>query len=302
MRIFFLQTGEQLVQATAKETNKVFNWVEQLESDAINYAPKIVAAILIYFAGNWLIKWVSRLLVTILKKRNFDPSLQTFLTSVVKISLIILLFITVISVLGVNVTSFAALLAGAGLAIGAALNGTLGNLAGGVMILILKPFKIGDLIQAQDNFGIVQEIGIVYTTILTSQNKTIHLPNGSLSTEVVTNFTNQKNLRIDLQVPIADLTDFDKAKEIAIEAMLSHPDVITDPAPDVKITDLTGDGPLLVLWPRIKIKSFDQKNPRQMEADYYSVFFGVRELVYKAFVKNGIQTPDTTLQVTMKNN
>lgn len=301
MDLTLLQVADQLVEATSKQTTKVFSWAEQLESEAVGYAPKILGAILIYLIGSWVIKWVTKLLLGILRKRNFDPSLVSFLISVVKISLIILLFITVISILGVNITSFAALLAGAGLAVGAALNGSLGNLAGGVMILILKPFRVGDLIQAQDHFGIVQQIGIVYTTILTSQNKTIHLPNGSLSTGVITNFTAQENLRIDIRLPIQDLTDFDKARQVAIEAMQTHPNVIKDPAPDVKIIDLTGDGPELVLWPRIKIKSYDAANPRQMEADYYSVFFGIRELVYKAFVKNGIGTPDTTIQVTMMN-
>ena len=284
-----------------EQLNMSYNWIEKIVDMSLGYAPKLVAAILIYFIGIKLIHWVVKLANNLFKKRNFDHSLQIFLSSIIKIGLIILLFLTVISVLGVNITSFAALLAGAGLAVGSAMNGTLGNLAGGVMILMLKPFKIGDLIEAQNFFGIVQEIGIVYTTILTSQNKTIRIPNGTLSTGVVINYTDQENLRIDLKVPILDLTDFDYAKKVAIEAMKKHPAVINDPEPNVRITELTGDGPLLVLWPRIKIKPFDPKNPRQMEADYYSVFFGVRELVYKAFVAHGIGTPDSTLQVTMMN-
>ncbi|MCO6497586.1 MAG: mechanosensitive ion channel family protein [Chitinophagaceae bacterium] len=299
MRRFFLQAGSELITSTQKETHKLFNWADRLEDDAISFAPKVLAALFLLLIGYWLIKWVSRIFIAVLNKRQFDPTLKTFLSSIIRVGLYVLLFVTVISVLGVDVTSFAALLAGAGLAIGAALNGSLGNLAGGVMILIMKPFKVGDLIQSQEYFGIVKGIGIAYTTILTSQNRTIHLPNGNLSTGVITNYTEQENLRIDIKLPIADLTDFDKAKKIAVDAMLTHPNVIKDPAPDVKIIDLTGDGPVIVLWPRIQIKPYDKDNPRQMEADYYSVFFGVRELVYKAFVQNGIATPDSTLQVTM---
>jgi len=140
---------------------------------------------------------------------------------------------------------------------------------------------------------------MVYTSVLTSENKTIRIPNGTLSTGVVNNFTDQKNLRIDIKVPIADYTNVDKAMEIAIQAMKTVPTVLSDPEPNVKITELTSDGPLLVLWPRIKVKAFDPENPRQMEADYYSVYFGVRKVVYDAFILNDIPTPSNTFEVTM---
>ena len=294
-----LQTVGEISKATTEEVVKGIKDIGHFESIAIAYLPKIVAAVIIGLLGYWLIKWVSRLFVKALNRRKIDHSLQKFLSSLIRVSLNLLLVITIISVLGVNITGFAALLAGAGIAIGSALNGTLGNFAGGVMILILKPFKVGDLIEAQDQFGIVKEIGIVYTSILTSQNKTIRLPNGALSTGVINNYTDQDNLRIDIRVPVADYTNVDKATKIAIEAMKSIPTVISDPAPEVKVTELTGDGPVLVLWPRIKIKPYDPKNPRQMEADYYSVYFGVRKAVYDAFVLNDIPTPSNTFEVTM---
>ncbi len=300
--MIFLQIAPEILHETTDEIMAATGWIEKYVDMAISYSPKIVGAVTLYLIGIWLIKWVVKLLKRIFSRRKFDPSLQTFLTSAARLSLIVLLFLTVISVLGINITAFAALLAGAGLAIGTALNGSLGNLAGGVMILILKPFKIGDLIEAQSYFGIVQEIGIVYTTILTSQNKTIQLPNGALSTGVIVNYTNQENLRIDIRVPIKDCTDFEFVKKVAIEAMTAHPNVLKDPAPNVRITELTGDGPEIVLWPRIKIKSYDPKNPRQSETDYYSVFFGIRELVYKAFNENGISTPDSTHEVTILRN
>lgn len=271
----------------------------QNSRQSVGHLPKLIGALLIYFVGSWLVKWTYKITIRTLKKRKFAPALQTFLASIVRATLIGLLILTAISVLGVNITSFAALLAGLGLAVGSALNGSLGNFAGGIMILIFKPFRIGDLIEAQDHFGIVTAIGLIDTAILTSQNKTIHMPNGSLSTGVIINYTNQETLRIDIKTPLQDKTDYEFARRIAVEAMSKHPNVLKDPAPDARITELTGDGPVLVLWPRIQVKAYDEKNPRQVQADYYSVFFGVRELVYKAFVENGIQTPDITHEVTI---
>lgn len=276
-------------------------WVEKLSEYGIEFALKLIGAVIVYFVGKFAIKWVVRGMSNYFRKREFDPSLQTFLVSIVRVSLLILLILTIIGILGVNVTSFAALLAGAGLAIGGALNGSLGNFAGGVIILLTKPFKVGDLIEAQGHFGIVKAIGIVDTVVLTSQNRTIHIPNGALSTGVITNYTDQKNLRIDIRAAIKDGTDIEKAREVALEALSSHPDIISEPAPDVKVAELTVDGPVLVIRPRIKIKSYDMDNPRQMETDYYSVYFGARELIYKAFVANGIQTPDLTHDVVIRN-
>lgn len=292
----FLQET-QLGEATNNEADKLYRGADRLFDMAVEYAPKIIMAILIYIIGKWLIKWVVKLLDKLYEKKHFDPSLKTFLRSIINVGLIVLLIITVVGVLGINVTGLAALLAGAGLAIGSALNGTLGNFAGGVMILILKPFKVGDIIEAQGFFGIVQEIGISYTTVLTSSNKTIHLPNGKLSTGVVTNLSAQENLRIDMHFPIADDTDIDLARRVAIEAMEAHPNVISNPAPDLKVKKIEKEGMLIVLFPRIKVKPYDIKNPRQMEADYYSVFFGVREAVKKAFQEHGIQRPATSLEV-----
>lgn len=299
INFILLQSTSDLGKSTSEEVINGIKGLGKWENLGMLYLPKIIAALIVGFVGYWLIKWVTRLFLKLMQKRHIDASLQTFLSSLIKVSLIALLVLMIISILGVNMTGFAALLAGAGIALGSTLNGTLGNFAGGVMILLLKPFKVGDLIEAQQQFGIVKEIGIVYTSILTSQNKTIRLPNGALSTGVINNYTDQDNLRIDIKVPVADYTNVDKATRVAIEAMKTVPAVIADPAPDVKVTELTGDGPVLVLWPRIRIKPYDHKNPRQMEADYYSVYFGVRKAVYDAFVLNDIPTPSNTFEVTM---
>jgi small conductance mechanosensitive channel len=272
-------------------------WQEMI----VNYLPKLVVAIIIFLIGSWLIKITVKVFVSGLKRKNIDSSLETFLSSLVKIGLLVLLLITIISILGVNITSFAALLAGAGLAIGGALNGSLGNFAGGVMILILKPFKVGDMIEAQTHFGIVTEIGIIYTTLLTAQNKTIRIPNGILSTEVINNYTDQDTLRIDIKVPVADYTDFSKASQIAKDAMMTISAVLREPEPAVNIAKISDDGPVLVLCPYIKVKPFDPANPRQMEKDYYSVSSGVRRAVYEAFMANDIDWPSSSHEIYMVN-
>lgn len=296
-----IQAVNNVSEMTEDVSTTALNWIDKVANMMIEYAPKLIGAVIIYFVGSWAIKWVGKLLSKLFRRRSFDPSLQTFLASVVRITLLILLIMTIIGILGVNITGFAALLAGAGLAIGGALNGSLGNFAGGVIILLTKPFRVGDIIEAQGHFGIVKAIKMVDTVILTSQNRTIHLPNGALSTGVIVNYTDEDNLRIDIRTAIKDCTDIDFARKVALEAISSHPDIITDPAPDVKLAELTSDGPVIVIRPRIKIKPYDPDNPRQMEADYYSVYFGARELIYNAFVKNGIQTPDATHEVVVHN-
>lgn len=286
--MFFLQITKELIRDTDKEANSVIYWVNKFTGMLIEYIPKVVLALLLYLIGIWLIRRTVRVMRKIFHKRGIEPSLRNFLIMLTRTTLIVLLLMTVISVLGLNITSFAALLAGLGVALGSALNGALGNFAGGVTILILKPFRVGDLIESQNYFGIVREIGIVYTTILTKENKTIRLPNGALSTGVVINYTAADNLRIDMKIPLDGKLDIDKARQLAVDVMLSHPDVIKDPKPEVKITDISKDGINLVLCPRIKVVDYDPSNPRQVETSYYNVFYGVQEMIIKAFKSHQI--------------
>ncbi len=286
--MFFLQITKELIRDTDKEANSVIYWVNKFTGMIIEYIPKVVLALLLYLIGKWLIRRTVRVMRTIFHKRGIEPSLRNFLIMLTRITLIVLLLMTVISILGLNITSFAALLAGLGVALGSALNGALGNFAGGVTILILKPFRVGDLIESQNYFGIVREIGIVYTTILTKENKTIRLPNGALSTGVVINYTAADNLRIDMKIPLDGRLDIDNARQLAVDVMLSHPDVIKDPKPEVMITDISKDGINLVLCPRIKVADYDPSNPRQVETSYYNVFYGVQEMMIKAFKSHQI--------------
>ncbi len=286
--MFFLQITKELIRDTDKEANSVIYWVNKFTGMIIEYIPKVVLALLLYLIGKWLIRRTVRVMRKIFHKRGIEPSLRNFLIMLTRITLIVLLLMTVISILGLNITSFAALLAGLGVALGSALNGALGNFAGGVTILILKPFRVGDLIESQNYFGIVREIGIVYTTILTKENKTIRLPNGALSTGVVINYTAADNLRIDMKIPLDGRLDIDNARQLAVDVMLSHPDVIKDPKPEVMITDISKDGINLVLCPRIKVADYDPSNPRQVETSYYNVFYGVQEMMIKAFKSHQI--------------
>lgn len=279
--MLFLQIDATL-QAGTEALNTGQTWLMKIKNMALEYAPKLVGAILVYIIGSWIIGKINSLIRKLLSSKKLDVSLQKFLLSLVKVMLTILLFLAIASMIGVDITGFAALLAGAGLAIGAALNGSLGNLAGGVMIMIFKPFKVHDMIEAQGTVGIVQEIGIFNTTVLSPENKTIILPNGALSTGVISNYTTHGNLRVDLTMAVALDMDIDKARRIAIEAMLQHPKVLKAPTPEVSVLKV-GDG-----MTSLAIR------PYTTQPDYWDVYFGVQELVKKAFDANGVAGPIPT--------
>lgn len=254
-------------------------WMMKIKDMALSYAPKILGALLVYLIGQWIIGRIGALFRKVLAGKNFDPSLQNFLVSIVKVTLTILMFLAIIGMLGVNITSFAALLAGAGLAIGAALNGSLGNLAGGVMLMIFKPFRIGDIIEAQQSMGLVTEIGIFNTTLLSPENKTIILPNGALSTGVIVNFNTHGNLRVDMKLAVGLDQNIDFAREVAIGAMKQHPKVLEIPQPEVSVMEVADGMTTLAI------------RPYTTQENYWTVYFEVQELVKKAFDSNGIKAP-----------
>lgn len=265
-----------------------YNYVTKLQDMALTFAPKLLGAILVYIIGSFIIRKSVNVMGSIMERKHYDRSLQSFLLSLVKVMLNILLILSIASMIGIDITSFAALLAGAGLAIGAALNGSLGNLAGGVMILVFKPFKVGDLIEAQGTVGTVVEQGIFATTVLTADNKTTIIPNGPLSTGIITNFTTHGNLRVDLAMAIALDQDIDVARKVATEAMLSHPKVLKTPAPEVSVLKVADGMCSLAI------------RPYTVQADYWDVYFGVQELVKKAFDAHKIEGPTPTRIIISK--
>lgn len=263
-----------------------YSWAERLKNFAMDFGPKILAAIVIYIVGIWLIRKVITLLSKILNARKFDESLRSFLLSFVKVGLIVLLFLTIAGKIGIQTTSFAAILAGLSIGVGAALNGSLGNIAGGVMILIFKPFKVGDIITSQGQTGVVTEIGIVNTLLRTAENKTVILPNGSLSTGVITNFNEYGNLKVAIEMAIDASEDIDRARRIAIEVMQSFPEVLKDPAPSVAVSKIENGAITLGFA------------PYSTQGDYWKVYCGVLENIKKAYDQNGIKLPVSSMVVT----
>lgn len=259
-----------------------FNLIAKIQDLAFSFAPKLIGAVLVYVIGSFIIRRIADVITGIMQRKHYDKSLQSFLVSLIKVMLNILLILSIASMIGIDITSFAAILAGAGLAIGAALNGSLGNLAGGVMILIFKPFKVGDLIEAQGTVGTVLEQGVFATTVLTPDNKTTIIPNGPLSTGIITNYTTHGNLRVDLTMAIALSQNIDEARKVATEAMLSHPKVLKTPAPEVSVLKVADGMCSLAI------------RPYTLQADYWDVYFGVQELVKNAFDAHKIEGPTPT--------
>lgn len=271
------------VENLSKDTVSLFDKYGQMAIDGIvSYAPKILIAILMYIVGNWIIGKIVKVVSKLFKTKKIDESLAGFLVSTVKVLLIILLFLAIASQIGINVTGFAALLAGAGLAIGGAMNGSLGNLAGGVMILLFKPFKVGEQIEAQGFVGIVKEIGIFATKIITADNKTVILPNGALSTGVITNNNEEGSLRVDLTIDIANTKDFPKAQKIALEVLSSDVNVLKNPVPTVAILNVGGGKTTLAIRPFCE------------QQKYWDVYFNTVEKINFAFIENGINAPIPT--------
>lgn len=280
MKHHLLQANE----LVSKGTSVVSKFVDS----AIAYTPKIIGAIIFYIVGSWIIGKLSLLLRKTLVSRKFDASLQSFLVSFFKISCLVLLIITIFGILGVDTSSFAALIVGAGIAIGSALNGTLGNFAGGVMMLIFKPFNIGDIIEAQGVTGTVTDQGVFNTTLLTPDNKTVILPNGALSTGVITNYNTHGNLRVDLSMTIALDVPIEKARAIAAEAMLLHVHVLKTPKPEVSVLKVADGMTTLAI------------RPYTTQAHYWTVYFEVQEAVKNAFDANGITAAIPHMMVIKK--
>ncbi len=248
--------------------------------DAIaSYAPRVVLAILVLIIGIWIINKLVKATANALDKGSVDPSLKGFLSSITKIALKVLLLISVAGMLGVKTTSFIAIIGAAGLAIGLALQGTLANFAGGVLILIFKPYKVGDLIEAQGHRGIVKEIQMFVTIILTAENKTVFIPNGAMSNGNIVNFTLQNLIRVDMKFGISYKSDITKTKEVLMNLMTNHPKVLKDPVPFVGVVELANSSVNLVARPYTRPE------------DYWEVYFYMYENAKIELENAGISIP-----------
>ncbi|MDI9255790.1 mechanosensitive ion channel family protein [Flavobacterium sedimenticola] len=222
----------------------------------IDYSPKLVSALIILFVGLYVIRFINRLVRKIMVKRELDPTLSKFLADSLLWALRVLLFVTFISKLGIETSSFVAILGAAGLAIGLSLQGSLSNFAGGMLIILFKPFRVGDTIEAQGVVGTVLEIQIFVTKLITGNNQTIFVPNGILSNGVIINYSMQGNRRADLVFSLSYDTNIKTAKDIVMQVMLNHPKVLKNPAPTVTVRDLTDSAIHLSIKPWAKNVDF----------------------------------------------
>jgi len=250
---------------------------------------KFLVAIFIIAIGLWIVNKITKAFKHVLVSRQIDETLVPFLVSLTSVTLKVLLFISVIKYVGLDMTSFIALLGAAGLAVGMALSGTLQNFAGGVILLILKPFKVGDYIEAQGHTGIVKEIQIFNTILTTLDNKIVIIPNGGLSTGAMTNYTKEETRRVDIVFGIGYGDDMDKARDIIKEVALKNELIHKDPEVFVGLVEL-GDSSVN-LATRVWTNT----------ADYWTVYFYMMEFVKKEFDKQGITIPFPQRDVHMHN-
>lgn len=264
--------------------------ITKLVDLSVSLGSKLITALIVFLVGRWIIRKLNRLLIKIMEKRQVEASLFSFTRSLVKITLNFILVIILISVLGIETSSFIALFASAGVAIGMALSGTLQNFAGGVMILLFKPFKVGDFIEAQGQSGSVKEIQIFNTIISTPDNKIIIIPNGGLSTGITKNYSKEEMRRVDWEFGIAYGDNYDTAKKVIEKLLASDEHILKEPAYFIALNSLGASSVNLVVRAWVKA------------GDYWDVYFGMNEKVYKTFAEENLNIPFPQMDVHIKNN
>ena len=267
------------VELNPQKLEKITDILPQLIDWCIKMGRNIIGAIIIYVVGRFIINLLRKLVDRLLERRNIEPTVKSFIRSLVNIMLTILLVIAIIGRLGIETTSFAALLASAGVAIGMAFSGNLQNFAGGVILLLLRPFKVGDYILAQGIEGTVKEIQIFHTVLTTADNKTIYVANGSLSSGIITNVSQQETRRVDWTFSVEYGENSERVKETVLRIVAQNPDVLKDPAPFVALHELSASSVDILV--RVWTKS----------TTYWDVYFGIRKQVYETFNKEGIDFP-----------
>lgn len=257
------------------ENIEVDKWLDL----ALEYGLNILGAIVIWIIGSWVIKKLLKGTKKVMSKQSYDESLQKFLLNLLGWILKIILIIVVLGTVGVETTSFAAILAAAGLAVGLALQGSLGNFAGGVLIMIFKPIKIGDLIEAQGEIGVVKEIEIFTTKLTGLSNREIIIPNGALSNGNIINYTTEGTRRVDLTFGVGYDSDIKKTKDVLMRVLTSHPKVLKTPEPTVNVSELADSSVNFAVRPWCNVE------------DYWDVYFEVTENVKEALDAAGIEIP-----------
>jgi len=264
---------------------------------AFGFCKSLVVAAIVYFVGSRLIKLVSKLVTKGLERSKVDPSLFTFLTSIVNVVLWFVLAIIIISIFGIETSSFIALFASAGMAIGMAMSGTLQNFAGGVMILLFKPFRVGDFIEAQGYAGVVKEIQIFNTIIRTGDAQIIIIPNGGLSTGTMKNSSKEPYRRVDLEFQFEYGADYDEVKAAILDILQKHPLVLQGPVDDSTVVAAPWIGLLKLGDSGVSVITRSWCKG----ADYWAVYFNLNETVYQMLKERGFMFPFNRLDVNILN-
>jgi len=272
-----------------EEVKHIENLAEISKNYVWEYAPKLAFAIVTLIIGLWIIGVITKAFGKLMTKRNFDPSLTPFLKTLINWTLKVMLFISVIGMVGIQVTSFVTILGAAGLAIGLSLQGTLQNFAGGVVILLLRPFKVGDVIDAKGYLGIVKEIQIFYTIVNTFDKKVVYIPNGALANSDMTNLSQEGERRNEWTFGIAYGDDYDKAKALIKKFIDEDERILKDPEPFIALHSL-GDSSV-----NIVVRAWSTAG------DLWPVHFDMNEKVYKEFAKEGLSIPFPQMDVHVHN-
>lgn len=265
--------------------------INTLLSQAVWVALKIFLALLIYMVGRLLTRWILRIMDRSFARRDVEASLRSFLRSMVKAVMTILVILAAVQTLGINTTSFLAIFASAGLAVGMALSGTLQNFAGGVILLLLRPYRVGDYITAQGQSGTVKNIGLFSTQLSTGDNRIIYVPNSAISTDIVDNYSQATNRRLDWNISISYGDDIDVARKAILEMLAADSRVLKEPAaPMVAVKEL-GDNAVILLvrcW--------------TANSNYWGLFWDMNEKMYKELPAKGVNFPFPQLDVHIKQN
>lgn len=243
------------------------------------YGIKVIAAIAIFVVGRLITVWIKKLIIKVMEKRNLDPSLVSFVASLTYIGLMTFIIIAVLSQLGVETTSFIAVLGAAGLAVGLALQGSLANFAAGVLIIIFKPFKVGDFIEAGGATGIVEEMEIFTTQLKSPDNKKIIIPNAKLTGDNIINYTAKEQRRVDLVIGVAYDADLAKTKSVLAKVLAEDARILEDPAPTVGVVELADSSVNFVVRPWVKTE------------EYWDVYFDTMQKIKERLDEEGIGIP-----------
>ena len=275
--------------ANAEGLDKLSLITKQLVGFGIRAGERILIAVIVFIIGRFLISILNKFIRRLLDRRKVDISIKTFIKSLVNITLTFLLIISVVGALGVETTSFAALLASAGVAVGMALSGNLQNFAGGLIVLLFKPYKVGDWIESQGVSGTVKEIQIFHTILATGDNKVIYIPNGAMSSGVVTNYNTQTTRRVEWIVGIDYGEDYNKVEQIVRDILAADSRILNEPAPFIALHALDASSVNVVA--RVWVNN----------GDYWGVYFDINKAIYETFNEKGVNFPFPQLTVHQGN-